>query len=149
MDTERIATTAERLAGRFTTAKRDNGETYLRYDHDGPDADLLGRIVEAGHGNMFPDDHRYQMICDALEALGRNDGDIDEARDDLEAPMYTADLLRWASSNFTRLGYADEALADGLADNVATALGWGYTLEARETLEAVYAALADEDDDDE
>jgi hypothetical protein len=68
-------------------------------------------LCHHAHGDMLPDDWRYEFIQDALNAL-ENDGDDESGPrlDDLYP--YTADRLNWLVSRLDRHGYCDEAAAD-------------------------------------
>ena len=77
----------------------------------------VGDIVIAAHdeGDMFPDDWRYQFVVESLGALIDND-DPDDI--EIDADIYTYDLLRWLSSRNSRCDYVDDAVADfGHAEN--------------------------------
>ncbi len=69
------------------------------------------------HGDMMPDDRKFEFVVEALGALSEAESDAseDELRemsDRLEADIYNADLLRWLSSHLERSGYVDEATGD-------------------------------------
>lgn len=64
-------------------------------------------MVQEAHAEFFPDDWRYAFIVAALAHI--SDSDTPEEIE-LEADVYTHDLLSWFSSNITRLTYVDEAV---------------------------------------
>lgn len=64
-------------------------------------------LVHKAHGDMAPDDFKYETVSDVLDRLA--DGqDPDEC--DLEPDVYTHDLLQWLGSNLNRPGYVDESV---------------------------------------
>jgi hypothetical protein len=68
--------------------------------------DMVYHVHEAG-GKMGPDNFKYETIVDVLDRL--SDGQ-DPEEPDLEADVYTHDLLAWLASNLERSGYVDEAV---------------------------------------
>lgn len=66
-------------------------------------------LVHKAHGTMPPDDFKYEMVVDTLEALAEGQ-DPDESN--LEADIYNSDLLRWLASHLERSGYVDEAVVE-------------------------------------
>lgn len=58
------------------------------------------------HGDMMPDDFKYETIVQTLEALSEGQNPDEPS---LEADVYTKDLLEWLSSNLERAGYVDDA----------------------------------------
>ena len=65
-------------------------------------------MVYAAHNGMLPDDWKYATVVESLRALAEYE-DTDQARESIEADIYTADLLKWLSSSLRRLEYCDEA----------------------------------------
>ena len=106
-------------------------------------------MVHAAHGDMMPDDYRYEFITDALYALEAND-DADRARDELEPDIYTSDLTAWLHSRNDRMSYVDDARAEyGDTGDVSTsdALMRGQLMEKLEVFDAVHAALDERADE--
>ncbi len=69
--------------------------------------EILRDICQAAHGDMFPDDYRYQYIMEAMELIAEYDV-TDEARDSIEADVYTHDLTAWLASRNDRSAFVDE-----------------------------------------
>lgn len=63
-------------------------------------------LAHKAHGEMLPDDFKYETIVDALEALAEGQNPEEP---NLEADIYNHDLLTWLASNLERAGYVDEA----------------------------------------
>lgn len=139
------------------TAKRDDGTEFLRtidgtwMDEHRTEGPVLAAHRQAGGDLMMPDDHRYQMVHDALQALSDLDDDAteDDAQDDMdgiEPPIYTSELCAWLASHNDRPGYCDEAMEKGLVTEESTMfyrLQAGYIQEQREVSSAVLAWILD------
>jgi hypothetical protein len=111
-------------------------------------------LCHHAHGDLMPDDCRYEFIQDALSALADGAG---EDGIDLDALYpYTADRLDWLASHLDRPGYCDEAAADagGPPGEILTLVAWGMDRELREVFDLVRSKLEeiaeeqDEDDDE-
>ena len=139
------------------TAKRDDGTEYIRtvrgtWMHDHKNCGPVLAAHRYPHGDlMMPDDHRYQMVHDAFQALADLEDDADEgdATDKLaniEPPIYTSELTAWLASHSDRQGYCDEAMEEGLLSPEATILDRlqaGYIQEQAEVSRAVLAWFLD------
>lgn len=102
---------AEEARAFFVRDTRDDGSHYWHAKNDRPAWVQELCYAAHGHGDMLPDDWRYQFIVDALDALSENE-DADDARDSLEASIYTHELTEWLGSHGYRPGYCDEALKE-------------------------------------
>lgn len=102
--------------------------------------DWVQELCHSAHGDMLPDDWRYEFIQDALNAL-EEDEDNEPDVDNLYP--YNADRLDWLSSNLNRAGYCDEAMEEiggefsGIFDTIAI----GMQAELREVFALVRDAL--------
>ena len=105
---------AKQYSVQFTRAKRDNGDEFVKVKDDAPDKEALRSLCMAGHdeGGLLPDDWRYEFIEAAIDALSEVE-DADEAREHIEADIYTSDLTRWLHSAAYRVGYITDALEQG------------------------------------
>ncbi|MFZ2886529.1 MAG: hypothetical protein WA021_01780 [Minisyncoccia bacterium] len=101
-------------------------------------------MVQHAHGDMPPDDHKYDFIVEALNALADTD-DWDEIQ--LEPDVYNHDLLKWVSSNLTRAEYVNDAVTEFGLDtkdfDLFKVLGYGQYIEKQEVLSVVKDALTD------
>ena len=126
---------AEALA-HFTQDTRKDGERFYLLTDDAPE--WVRDLVHDAHGDFMPDDFRYAMVRDSLDAIGAGDEDGDE----LDDPVYTADLLAWVSSNLQRVGYVDDAASEyGHGDGLVSMLTSGYAMEQREVFDSVRESL--------
>lgn len=82
---------------------------YLYYDEndrvmrrDGAPAWVISMIRHA-HGDMLPDDHKYQFIMDSLHR-------IVDGNTHIEPDIFNTERLRWLSSNLRRFSYCDDFL---------------------------------------
>ncbi|MGC0153538.1 hypothetical protein ACPRNU_13835 [Chromobacterium vaccinii] len=96
---------AAQLQNAFGPMESDSSQIILK-DQYRP---MLESMVHAAHGDMLPDDHRYQFITDAVEALANYD-DPEEAIEAIQPDVYTHDLTKWLASNNSRLDYLSEAI---------------------------------------
>lgn len=97
--------------------------------------DMMYDIHEKGR--WFPDDYKYLYTVEALNYISEgNDPDSPE----LEADVYTSDLIKWLASHTFRPDYVDEAVKlHGWDDNggIVTAIAWGQIAEREEVFREV------------
>lgn len=137
----------------FEQVVRTDETTYYRL-RDGSPGWMRDVCIEA-HGDMGPDDERYEMIRDVVSAIDDQDEDADqsEARDNIEAPIYTHELTGWLASRTDRYAYCDEAMEEFGCDfkDTITLLRMGYMRELDEVFGIVLqelTKLADDDSED-
>jgi hypothetical protein len=140
---------AQEMSSAFERRKRDNGDTFVALKDDSPQ--WMTDVCHEAHGDMFPDDWRYSFIEDAVDALAENE-DQDEARDSIEAEIYTHKLTSWLASRNDRYEYCDQALEEWGTDIGGTfpLLQMGQSWEKEEVFSLVLSALealADEDEE--
>ena len=127
----------------FTDGPRvseDTGRTIRILKDDAPE--WVQDLVYSAHGDMGPDDIRYDWTEDALSAI-EQDGESAE----LEPDIYTSDLTRWLASRTDRFSYCDEAASEGYVGEGAgliERLQAGQAMEQREIMAAVLEALNEE-----
>lgn len=165
MTIQDLATEALGFFERFTRGEGDGSDDNppLYKTEDQPEwvTDLCREAHDDGGGSMsmLPDDWRYSFIVEVLGTLEDHD-DPDEARDSLEADVYTSEITAWLHSRNSRYGYADEAVEQGLIGDDSDTLArlmMGQLTEKWEVFESVRAFLEkrvedlddEEDDDDE
>jgi hypothetical protein len=137
--------------GCFEARKRLDGESYVALRDDAPE--WLSGLVRAAHGDMLPDDWRYDAIHSALGFLHDTDPDSeDEAWDlsgefaDSNVDVYTGPRLAWLASNLQRAGYCDSAAAEFGADDDASIteqVGLGQYAESSEVFGEVLRGLVE------
>lgn len=134
-----------KLAAKYFQQKtRENGSTFYCYTEDAPES--IKELARAIHGNMFPDDYKFQFIVEALKAIE------DEGEDaSLEPECYNSALIDWLGSYSLRPGYVDQASEDygHFADGIMQSIIAGYNYEQMEVLNAVMGLLEDLDLEDE
>ena len=146
--TKTIPALAREYADKFRVNTRADGSEY--YSHpDGADSPL-GNLCRKAHGDMFPDDHRYEMIFKALDAIGDAGEDAEETAiwervDQEDAPVYTNQLTGWLASHLHRVGYVDTGRQDYCQQgaDTETQLRYGWLSEFREVAGLCLASLAD------
>jgi hypothetical protein len=147
---------AEEVAAQFEQDKRSDGTRYWRLK-SGRDQKVQDLVRDAhridGH-LILPDDYRYEFAKEALDAIAEYE-DTDEARDSLEADIYTSDLTKWLGSNVYRPGYVDETMEEmGVRDgsDIITQMQMGQLHEKEEVFDSVLKSLqemADEQEEEE
>ncbi len=143
-----VQTLAAEAGGWFETAYRgDTGEEEDRYirTKDGC-PEWVTDLVREAHGEMFPDDWKYNCIDNALEAISQANDPEDEQSSfaDSQVDVYTHARYTWLASNLTRQGYIDDAVSDlGMepTNDVAEMIGWGQYMEASEIYGLVLRSL--------
>jgi hypothetical protein len=142
----KIQKSAKEAFRALETKKRDNGDSYQAFKSGSPE--WMKNLAREAHGDMLPDDFRYEFIAEALEAISRYD-DTDEARDSLEADIYTHGLTRWLHSRNDRTSYVDQAIQEFGVSSTDQALGLGQLLEKQEIFDLVVSFLENLDDTEE
>lgn len=89
----------------FTYNTRDNGEKFVKTEDNIP-VELFD-LIKTAHGDMMPDDYRYQFIYEALNIISETD-DIEDAYQNVEADIYYHDVFKWLASRNDRIGYCDQ-----------------------------------------
>lgn len=139
--------TLQELAGEayagFVRGTRDDGSEYWHRKDDAAD-DWLQELCYSAHGDMLPDDWKYEFIAQSLSALADHE-DEDSARDRAtEADIYTGERLRWLASNLTRAGYCDDAAEEwGAQSDIVQFIGLGQAAEKTEVFYSVLRSLRD------
>lgn len=141
-------------ANRMLTSKTRGDRRIVVPVDDAPE--WFTDLCHHAHGDMMPDDWRYEFIEDALCQLENGEED---ARDVDDAYPYTHDRLNWLASRADRSGYVDEAASElGRPDTFDGEIALGMWWEMREVLGLVREKLeerieeleaeADDQDDD-
>lgn len=151
-----IQEAAAALFNAFVSDKRHvTGDKFYKLADGSPE--WMTDAVHAAHGDMMPDDWRYQFILKVASAIADlDDGNPDDDRDiddlrheavDGAVSVYTSDLTAWLASHVERVGYCDEAFSEGLASIGTGAIGLlqaGQYAEIDEVWGQLVAALEGE-----
>lgn len=126
----------------FILKKRDNGqEFYCVKDNIDESMQWLSDLCYEAHADMLPDDHIYQAIVDALDAISEYDS-LDDARESLEADVYLHALMSWVSSHIERIALVDDALKEFGADSgLVTAIQYAQVNEKQVVFDSVVNSL--------
>jgi len=142
----------------FETAYRgdDPDEPFVRTKDGAPE--WVKDLAREAHGEMFPDDWRYDAIQNACGAIhdaseGSYTGDVGSEFADSAVDVYNAARFNWLASNIQRQFYVDDAVSDFGHDperGVTDAIGLGQYQEATEIFYSVATSLGEqiEDEDD-
>jgi hypothetical protein len=141
-----ISELAREAAGYFETATRDNGESFVKTRDDRPE--WLTELILDAHENMMPEDWRYEAISRVLDEIANRELETaDDVRDDAHeiadglTEVYNGALIQWLGSNLSRVGYVDEVLAQGIAENTGQLLMLAQSMEYQEIIESVAQSL--------
>lgn len=131
---------AAEVSKMFVMGKRDNGAEYWHRKDNTPD--WVQDMCHEAHGNMFPDDHKYLFIVDALDIISESE-DYTLESPEIQADVYHSDLLTWLSSHNERTCYVDDARENfGMSpDGIMAEIAWGQQAEKEEVYQTVLAFL--------
>jgi hypothetical protein len=137
----------------FDQKEGKNGLSTYTWKDEAPQE--LRELIQKAHGNMLPNDYRYNFVVESLEAIA------EDREDSIEADIYNRDLLNWLSSHLDRSAYCDQYVEEyGGIDtknfNIINVISGGQYLEKLEvyhsvlhSLEEIIEELEDEELDDE
>jgi hypothetical protein len=115
-ETQTTAVTLARdLTAAFEGKTRDNGEAFRLLKDDAPQ--WMTDAVHAAHGDLLPDDWRYEAAEDCANSIGELDDEDDPTEADSteyadSVDVYSSDLAKWLGSHGARRGYVEEAAAE-------------------------------------
>ena len=149
---------AEQMSQAFEGRTRDNGAEFRALKDRSPE--WMTTVCRKAHGDMMPDDWRYEFIENAVDKIAEadddaSDDDISELEYELEADVYTSDLTGWLHSRADRLGWLDDAKEEcgGGFDSAFNLLSAGQLMEKQEVFRLVLDSLrelaSDEDEAEE
>ena len=146
----RFSLALSQLLSSFKKSSRDDGSEFLKLSSDSPQ--WMSECVMAAHDGELPNDSRYQLIRDCLQAL--SDEEVESQEEALDAsyelardlvPLCTGELLQWFSFLPGRLGDCDEVLSQGRVSELTTyeILSEGFRLAAEEVISSLADSLED------
>lgn len=134
---------AKEMSLQFTGDKRNDGKEFRKLADGHPQ--WMQDVCHEAHGDMFPDDWRYEFIESACDKIAETDDNytIDDARSEIEADIYTHDLTSWLGSRTDRFAYCDEAMEEfgGDVKDTISLLQLGQVREKEEVFGLVVQAL--------
>jgi hypothetical protein len=129
---------AQQYADIFIYKKRENGESFIALRKDD---ETLTTLIRNAHGDMLPDDYKYEYVHNALEAITQCELEDDIIDISMEPDCYNSDLLKWLSSNLTRSNYVDETVLNFGYSSLFQTLMLAQQLEREEVLHSVVESL--------
>lgn len=110
--TEPIQSLAKECLTYLETKKRDNGNEFICHTKAAPE--WFMDLIHKAHDDFLPDDYKYEFILNTLYSIANSNkkADLDELGYEIEADIYTSDLIQWLASNLYRIEYVNEAMAD-------------------------------------
>jgi len=99
---EKTIELAKKYVSYFELAERPDGTKFYKLKDDAPEelAELV-REVHRKRGLHFPDDYVYEYIYQSLDLIAESGAEVDNLEDlteEIEADVYTSDLLKWLST---------------------------------------------------
>ncbi len=135
---------AEEALSWFHTTERGGDRIWTRKE-DAPS--WVEQLTYEAHGDMLPDDFRYEFIVSALDIIAHADEDDYSAAVDGEVDIYNGTLAAWLASNLTRAGYVDEFTEEmGHNRGVMGDIAGGQWQERTEVLSLVLSFLTQSED---
>lgn len=133
---------AHEMSRSFEGRERNNGDKFRCLKDGHPE--WMKDVCFKAHSDMMPDDYRYEFIEQAVDAIADADS-VEDARDGLEADVYTSELTAWLHSRVGRTGYVDDAVEEYGCDlkSIVDALMIGQLREKQEVFDLVVSALED------
>lgn len=122
----------------FETGTRPDGESFWTLTDRYPT--WVHDMAQEAHGEMFPDDYKYEYVVDVLDSLEDGTHPDEPA---LEPDVYNTDRLKWLSSHLERAGFVDEAVENfGHSDQgVLGDIGFGQLYEKEQVWGTVVQQL--------
>lgn len=136
-----IQETAKEASSYFTGLKRNDNEE-IRILKDGA-PEWVTDLIHKAHGDMLPDDYRFAIIEEALDAIAESE-DLDETESEYvdNVDIYTKELTTWLGSRTDRYGWVDAGIEEyGKGDSITNDLENGQRMERREVFALVRRAL--------
>lgn len=102
---------AEIAVKHFTTINRaDSTDQIVVLTKESPE--WLRDVVMEAHGSSMPDDLIYAHIRDVIDALADDDSDPQGVISEMEADVYTRDLIAWLASDVGYTDYMTQAIEE-------------------------------------
>lgn len=142
---------AKEVRSEFSLDTRTDGAEFWKRESIADD--WIQELCHTAHGEMLPDDFRYEFIVDALDALSEEE-DEDDARDALPEEIYTHKLIQYMASNAYRIEATEEALHEAIASGditpgIGTAISRAMCEEQTEVFYSVLSSLQERLDEEE
>jgi hypothetical protein len=132
VDDDDVKNYANLMYAAFETASRPDGTNFVRLK-EGKREEEYTEIIHAVHDDTdqgLPDDFTYRVIRECLAEITDIE-DIDSP--ELEADIYTSDLLSWLMDDISRIGRVDDAMGEGLGcTNLVSLLQYAQWQEKEE-----------------
>ena len=138
---------ADRFYSQIEKHTRDNGKEFYCLKDGAPKE--FQDIIHEAHGDMMPDDWKYDFIFEAAAALAETD-DPDDIT--MEPDIYASDRLHWLASHLDRANYVDEAVSEFGTDfrnGIVDLIGLGQMREKEEVLSIIRHELEQWEPEDE
>jgi hypothetical protein len=105
---------AKKMLDCFEQKKRQDESKFYCLKDDCKNRETYQEICMQAHGDMFPDDYKYEFIVEALQQLSdmTEDADPQDTIFEIESDIYTSDLTKWLDSANSRVYYLTEALEE-------------------------------------
>ena len=149
----RFTLALSQLLSSFERSSHASGSEFWELSSGSPQ--WMTDAVREAHDEELPNDSRYELIRDCLQAL--SDDGVESQEEALEAslelsrdlvPVSTGELLQWFSEMPRRLGDCDEVLYQGRVSELTSyeILSKGFRLAAEEVISSLADSLEDASD---
>lgn len=129
----------------FTSAKYENGDTFIKLKDDAPN--WIKDAVYVAHDDMMPDDRIYDVACQAFHFIAESDDDEPDSGEfaNSTVDVYTGQLTAWMASHLARVSLVDEARDEfGDGEDIASMIAMGQYLESTRVFHAILEACRGE-----
>lgn len=108
-------------------------------------------IHECHYNGMLPDDYVFEWVYEFCREISELNEDDDPLDIEVHGDTYTHDLLRWLSSNLSRIDFVEDALDEGWTGkcDLPLMIGIGQEREMQEVLYTIIDKLQDRIDEEE
>jgi hypothetical protein len=123
----------------FERSTRNNGDKIWVTKDNRPD--WLYDLIHEAHGDMLPDDYKYEFVVDALGTIEEY-GDEDDYFEGIDASVdvYTSALTKWLASHIERTYYLNEAIKEYSGEK-DTSVDFLMVAQFKEREEVFYSVL--------
>lgn len=138
MDIQELAEYANSFFEQKTRSGGDEDDRFYAMKNYRPT--WVREMAFAAHGDMTPDDYKYQYIVDTLDALSEG---VNPDEPNFEPDPYNTNRTKWLASNLNRAYYVNDAVIEYGSEgtDILDDIGLGQIYEKRQVWEIVLNAL--------
>jgi hypothetical protein len=144
MDGGTVKAYASRMYSAMERAERPDGSGFVRLKDNCENEEEYSQIIHNVHNDLnqgLPDDFTYRVIREMLAEI-EDQEDIDDP-EDIEADIYTSDLLDWLREDMSRVERVDDALKDLDGDGIISLMMYAQAQEKEEIYHSLVSHIRD------